>query len=58
MTKPPKEAAFSPRSFGINQPGAIPGFQKYLAFHQRREPPSKVVPDVVDTEALQEGLAE
>lgn len=55
---PPKEAAFSPRSFGINQPGAIPGFQKYLAFHQRRGPPSKVVPDVVDTEALREGLAE
>ncbi|KUI55401.1 hypothetical protein VP1G_02826 [Cytospora mali] len=56
--KPLKEAAFSPRSFGINQPGAIPGFQKYLAFHQRRGPPSKVVPDVVDTEALREGLAE
>lgn len=56
--KLPKEAAFSPRSFGINQPGAIPGFQKYLAYHQRRGPPSKVVPDAVDTEALREGLAE
>lgn len=56
--KPLKEAAFSPRSFGINQPGAIPGFQQFLAFHQRRGPPSKVVPEVVDTEALRDGLAE
>lgn len=54
--KAPTEAAFSPRSFGINQPGAIPGFQKFLAFHQRRAPPSNIVPDVVDTEALREGL--
>ncbi|KAK7746257.1 hypothetical protein SLS53_002216 [Cytospora paraplurivora] len=56
--KAPKEAASSPRSFGINQPGAIPGFQKFLAYHQRRAPPSKTVPDVVDTEALREGLQE
>lgn len=56
--KPPKEAAFSPRNFGINQPGAIPGFQAYLAMHQQRGPPTKVVPEVVDTEALREGLEE
>ncbi|KAL1852772.1 hypothetical protein Daus18300_012104 [Diaporthe australafricana] len=55
---PPKELAFSPRTFGINQPGAIPGFQEYLAYHQRRGPQAKVVPDVVDTEALREILEE
>lgn len=54
--KPPKDVAFSPRNFGINQPGAIPGFQAYLAAHQQRGPPTKVVPEVVDTEALREGL--
>lgn len=56
--KPPKEVAFSPRNFGINQPGAIPGFQAYLAIHQQRGPPTKTVPDVIDTEALREGLEE
>jgi hypothetical protein len=54
----PKESAFSPRTFGINQPGAIPGFQEYLAYHQRRGPQAKVVPDVVDHEALREILEE
>lgn len=54
----PKELAFSPRTYGINQPGAIPGFQEYLAYHQRRGPQAKVVPDVVDTEALREILEE
>lgn len=54
----PKELAFSPRTFGINQPGAIPGFQEYLAYHQRRGPQAKVVPDVVDHEALREILEE
>lgn len=54
----PKELAFSPRTFGINQPGAIPGFQEYLAYHQRRGPEAKVVPDVVDHEALREILEE
>lgn len=54
--KPPKEFAFSPRSFGINQSGAIPGFQAYFAIHQQRAPPTQVVPEIVDTEALREGL--
>lgn len=54
----PKELAFSPRTFGINQPGAIPGFQEYLAYHQRRGPQAKVVPDVVDHDALREILEE
>ncbi|KZL72840.1 hypothetical protein CT0861_12029 [Colletotrichum tofieldiae] len=45
-----------PRAPGINQPGAIPGFQEYLAAHQRRGPPSKVSPDAVDVDALREGL--
>ncbi|KAJ0339206.1 hypothetical protein COL922a_004738 [Colletotrichum nupharicola] len=46
------------RAPGINQPGAIPGFQEYLAAHQRRGPPSKVSPDLVDIDALREGLEE
>ncbi|WYZ42134.1 hypothetical protein EsH8_V_001029 [Colletotrichum jinshuiense] len=46
------------RAPGINQPGAIPGFQEYLAAHQRRGPPSKVSPDLVDVDALREGLEE
>lgn len=54
--KAPKEPPFSPRNFGINQPGAIPGFQAYLAMHQRRGPPTQVVPEVIDAEALREGL--
>ncbi|KAK1580607.1 uncharacterized protein LY79DRAFT_298756 [Colletotrichum navitas] len=44
------------RAPGINQPGAIPGLQEYLAAHQRRGPPSKVLPDVVDVDALRDGL--
>ncbi|KAF6818232.1 hypothetical protein CPLU01_13373 [Colletotrichum plurivorum] len=44
------------RAPGINQPGAIPGFQEYLAAHQRRGAPSKVSPDLVDIDALREGL--
>jgi hypothetical protein len=44
------------RASGINQPGAIPGFYEYWAAHQRRGPPSKVCPDVVDREALADGL--
>ncbi|TDZ28660.1 hypothetical protein C8035_v010702 [Colletotrichum spinosum] len=44
------------RAPGINQPGAIPGFQEYLAVHQRRVVPSKVSPDLVDMDALREGL--
>ncbi|OLN86308.1 hypothetical protein CCHL11_09368 [Colletotrichum chlorophyti] len=46
------------RAPGINQPGAIPGFQAYLAAHQRRGPPSKVLPDAVDVDALREVLEE
>ncbi|KAL1888064.1 hypothetical protein Sste5346_009801 [Sporothrix stenoceras] len=44
------------RSPGINQPGAIPGFLEYWAAHQRRGAPSNVHADVVDEEALREGL--
>lgn len=51
-----KEKAFSPRPPGINQPGAIPGFQEYWASHQRRGPPTQVTPAAVDIEALREGL--
>ncbi len=44
------------RSPGINQPGAIPGFFEYWAAHQRRGVPSKVQADIIDEEALREGL--
>ncbi|KAI6361786.1 hypothetical protein MCOR25_006404 [Pyricularia grisea] len=57
-TKSPREQQhrdFS-RPAGINQAGAIPGFQEYFAAHQRRAPPSKVTPDVVDRDALREVL--
>lgn len=57
---PPKKKGDTERDWqrasGINQPGAIPGFQEYLAYHQRRGPPSKVLPDIVDVDALREGL--
>lgn len=44
------------RSPGINQPGAIPGFFEYWSSHQRRGAPSNVHADVIDEEALREGL--
>ncbi|KAM0333966.1 hypothetical protein ACHAQA_000984 [Verticillium albo-atrum] len=46
------------RASGINQPGAIPGFQEYLASIRTRGTPSKVTPDVVDVEALRQILEE
>ncbi|KAL2257197.1 hypothetical protein VTK26DRAFT_525 [Humicola hyalothermophila] len=58
------------RAPGINQPGAVPGFQEYWAAKQRRGAPSKVTVDggddgqpreaVVDglREALREGLGD
>lgn len=45
------------RSPGINQPGAIPGFQQYWAAQRRKGAPAQVTSLVVDTEALNEGLA-
>ena len=45
------------RPAGINQAGAIPGFHEYLTTHQKK-PPSKVLPDIVDHDALREGLGE
>lgn len=58
---PPKDTSvlFSPpRTFGINQPGAIPGFSAYWAAHQRNGPVAQVVPRVVDAEALREAVEE
>lgn len=55
---PPKEMAFSPRNFGINQSGAIPGFSAFWVAHQQRGPPTQVVPQQIDTEALREVLEE
>ncbi|KAK3683013.1 hypothetical protein B0T22DRAFT_433780 [Podospora appendiculata] len=44
------------RAPGINQPGGIPGFHEYFAAHQRRGPPSKLVPD--NLEQIQEAMQE
>jgi len=55
-SKPAFELKPIARPPGINQAGAIPGFYEYWAAHQRRRAPSKVCPDVVDQEALREGL--
>lgn len=47
------------RGPGINQPGAIPGFQQYLAYHSRKSAVHyKVVPERVDLEGLQDVLGE
>ncbi|PKS07442.1 hypothetical protein jhhlp_006046 [Lomentospora prolificans] len=44
------------RAPGINQPGAIPGFQEYWAAQRRRGAPSKVQPETVDQAALKDIL--
>lgn len=46
------------RSPGINQAGSIPGFQAYWASQKRKGAPAKLTPDIVDRDALIEGLAE
>ncbi|RYC58594.1 hypothetical protein CHU98_g7612 [Xylaria longipes] len=44
---------------GINQPGAVPGFSEFLAVAAKKKTPAtKTTPDVVDREALREGLSE
>lgn len=44
------------RSPGINQPGAVPGFQQYWLSQKRKGAPAKVTAEVVDRDALTEGL--
>ncbi|KAF4960606.1 hypothetical protein FSARC_10420 [Fusarium sarcochroum] len=46
------------RSPGINQPGAIPGFQQYWAGQRRKGAPAQVTTVAVDHDALVEGLQE
>ncbi|KAM0425298.1 hypothetical protein ACHAPT_009354 [Fusarium lateritium] len=46
------------RAPGINQPGAIPGFQKYWTAQRRKGAPSRVTSESVDHQALEEGLRE
>ncbi|KAI0423719.1 hypothetical protein F5Y09DRAFT_188155 [Xylaria sp. FL1042] len=44
---------------GINQPGSVPGFSEFLAAAAKKKAPAtKTTPDVVDCEALREGLSE
>lgn len=44
------------RSPGINQPGAIPGFQEYWASQKRKGAPAQVNAHVIDRDALNDGL--
>ncbi|KHN95251.1 uncharacterized protein MAM_06962 [Metarhizium album ARSEF 1941] len=46
------------RSPGINQPGAIPGFQQYWSLQKRKGAPAQVTATTVDREALIEVLQE
>lgn len=46
------------RAPGINQPGPIPGFQKYWAAQRRKGAPAKVTVETIDHAALAEGLQE
>ncbi|KAL2682404.1 hypothetical protein Neosp_006855 [[Neocosmospora] mangrovei] len=55
--KPEKEKEIN-RAPGINQPGAIPGFQKYWTAQRRKGAPSRVMSETIDHEALEEGLRE
>ncbi|PHH72572.1 hypothetical protein CDD80_4429 [Ophiocordyceps camponoti-rufipedis] len=57
-SKQPDRDGDSRRVPGINQPGAIPGFQSYWASQRRRRAPAKVTADVIDHDALHEGLQE
>ncbi|KAI5923142.1 hypothetical protein F4810DRAFT_701369 [Camillea tinctor] len=43
---------------GVNQPGVIPGFSEFIAASRSRGPPCNTTPQVVDGDALREGLAE
>ncbi len=55
-----KDATKNPsRPPGINQPGSVPGFSEFLAAAAKKKAPAtKTIPDVVDCEALREGLSE
>ncbi|KAF5121878.1 hypothetical protein E5D57_012349 [Metarhizium anisopliae] len=48
----------SHRSPGINQPGAIPGFQQYWALQKRKGAPAQVTAETIDRESLTEILQE
>ncbi|OAQ96490.1 hypothetical protein LLEC1_05901, partial [Akanthomyces lecanii] len=44
------------RSPGINQPGSIPGFQEYWASQKRKGAPAQVTAQMIDRDALDDGL--
>ncbi|KND94960.1 hypothetical protein TOPH_00011 [Tolypocladium ophioglossoides CBS 100239] len=56
--KPPDKERDASRPPGINQPGAIPGFQQFWAAQKRKGAPAKVTPETVDRDALVDGLRE
>ncbi|KAH6605553.1 hypothetical protein Trco_004706 [Trichoderma cornu-damae] len=52
-----KEAPKAPkRAPGINQPGAVPGFQQYWISQQRKGAPARVTAETIDHNALSESL--
>ncbi|RFU78256.1 hypothetical protein TARUN_3971 [Trichoderma arundinaceum] len=52
-----KEAPKVPqRASGINQPGAIPGFQQYWISQKRKGAPARVTAEAIDHSALSESL--
>ncbi|KAI1112304.1 hypothetical protein F5Y14DRAFT_273614 [Nemania sp. NC0429] len=54
-----KDRDAASRPPGINQPGTVPGFSEFLAASAKtKAPTTKTTPDVVDHEALREGLSE
>ncbi|PNY27935.1 Uncharacterized protein TCAP_02139 [Tolypocladium capitatum] len=56
--KPAGRERDASRPPGINQPGAIPGFQQYWATQKRKGAPAKVTAETVDRDALVDGLRE
>lgn len=56
--KPADKERDASRPPGINQPGAIPGFQQYWVAQKRKGAPAKVTAETVDRDALVDGLRE
>ncbi|KAM0254390.1 hypothetical protein ACHAQJ_006859 [Trichoderma viride] len=52
----PAEKQAPKRAPGINQPGAVPGFQQYWISQQRKNAPARVTAEAVDHTALSQSL--
>ncbi|OAA59413.1 hypothetical protein ISF_06348 [Cordyceps fumosorosea ARSEF 2679] len=56
QTKAKEKERDMARSPGINQPGAIPGFQDYWASQKRKGAPARVTAQAIDRDALMDSL--